>query len=606
MIRLIMDTRILRILGFVDAALILSVLVLVGTENVATGYEMSIYDAYPGFFWGLLIAAAGIGYLIVLGASFSPAGRKSTWLLGAVPIVLADCILLFLPLIRGYKAYGYEDTLSHVGWIREIIANGTIGPSNPYPAEHLQVASLALVANIDSMRLTLAFPPVYTLFYTLGVILLAREILPRRGELIVASMLASLLPYGFYHLMFAPYPQSFFVIPFILFLYFREKRCGSKHGFLVGTLPLLLLLVFFHAFSVLFLASILIIMERSRAISRSFSIPSGSDVGPRSRFGESRNVVFMLLVSFFAWTAWINGLVGGIRGILLKLAGEDIATEFHSYSESIQSANASLGQVAITLVNVYGTQILFISISLYGTYLLVLRAIRRKGEFVQAFAVMGFSFFLVVYGVVFLLASNLGSPRIFLYVGLFSTILIAAAWSVKVPILSKAKRRDLLVLSGIALVMLLLVISSIITLYWAPRNREDNLQVTDSDYQGMTFFFEERNQDIPAVQLGISQTRYFEAIYGRDTPKPNLIYGKVATPPIHFGYDNNSSIADTYEAREYLLVNDRGKEYWPLVWPDFPSRWVYSPADFSRLENDSGVQAIFSNGNVRIFLTSPT
>ena len=109
----------------------------------ADGYEMSIYAAFPWYFWALLIASVLVGQLIVLRAGVTADKDGSDWWFGVLLVLLSNALLLFLPYARGYPYFERADVLTHLGHIRTIQTTGMIGPENIYPNIHQLVLALA-------------------------------------------------------------------------------------------------------------------------------------------------------------------------------------------------------------------------------------------------------------------------------------------------------------------------------------------------------------------------------------------------------------------------------------------------------------------------------
>jgi hypothetical protein len=53
-----------------------------------------------------------------------------------------------------------------------------------------------------------------------------------------------------------------------------------------------------------------------------------------------------------------------------------------------------------------------------------------------------------------------------------------------------------------------------------------------------------------------------------------------------------------------MILNDKGREFYPHVYPEFKNDWRYLPEDFEKLKNDNNIQQIYSNRNIEIFMIS--
>jgi hypothetical protein len=75
-------------------------------------------------------------------------------------------------------------------------------------------------------------------------------------------------------------------------------------------------------------------------------------------------------------------------------------------------------------------------------------------------------------------------------------------------------------------------------------------------------------------------------------------------PPDHFAYQNETLSQNFYSNSKYLLINYRGREFYPHMYPEFKNNWRFLPGDFEQLKYDSKIQQIYSNKNLEIFMIS--
>ena len=60
--------RFFKIISIFSFLLIFALLIIIARVGPATSYEFSIYDAYPWYFWVLLLSALMCGQLVILGS----------------------------------------------------------------------------------------------------------------------------------------------------------------------------------------------------------------------------------------------------------------------------------------------------------------------------------------------------------------------------------------------------------------------------------------------------------------------------------------------------------------------------------------------------------
>ena len=202
----------------------------------------------------------------------------------------------------------------------------------------------------------------------------------------------------------------------------------------------------------------------------------------------------------------------------------------------------------------------------------------------------------------FFINGSFGFGRIFSCALLFSIILIPSTF-----LLIKS---DLIIKPKFMMIILLIILAGLVwfstfNLYYSPIIKYPNLQVTRSEYSGMITFYENRDDSFQILEYGLSQDRFYDVIYGRDYPRINVYYGSSSNqllPLDHFNYNFNTTLGTAYKDTKYFIFTNRGRYYYQNIFPEFPEKWRFTPADFERLNNDQTVQKIFFNGNLDIRL----
>jgi len=105
--------KILAIIAFLFN--ILSLIIIVKTPP-ASIYEISIYNAYPWYFWFFILTGIFLGQLIIFVNVYYRSSEKNHkgWQLGLLAILIPIFILLFLPIIRGYVTFDKSDQFTHI------------------------------------------------------------------------------------------------------------------------------------------------------------------------------------------------------------------------------------------------------------------------------------------------------------------------------------------------------------------------------------------------------------------------------------------------------------------------------------------------------------
>ncbi len=145
-------------------------------------------------------------------------------------------------------------------------------------------------------------------------------------------------------------------------------------------------------------------------------------------------------------------------------------------------------------------------------------------------------------------------------------------------------------------VTLLLMVSSVISIFGvfpSPWVYQPNLQITKMDFAGKNWFYINKDPNLDSGTLGIP---------------PALLIGKIQIPQ-HFNYSYHSSLGELYPHNFYLIYTHRIKlvNEDPVLSKTLVSdrrlvRLGFNRTDFIKLEKDSGVNQIYSNGEFEIQL----
>lgn len=163
--------RILLSTGFI----LISILNLENSSNIAEGQELSVYLAYPVSYWIIFILLIDLFILSLLQKKSTQIGNLSR-ILSVFGILFAYFILLMQPLIRNYFLYGRGDIIYHTGQVMSILGNGFLLPENHYPIVHILMTIFNLFTNINITIISIIFFYILFLYFVAGSIILARKL----------------------------------------------------------------------------------------------------------------------------------------------------------------------------------------------------------------------------------------------------------------------------------------------------------------------------------------------------------------------------------------------------------------------------------------------
>jgi hypothetical protein len=320
----------------------------------AAGYELSIYDGTPLTFWvGIALAALVATYV----STSLPRSRRHVQ---AALLLVTLCVVavVALPLLRSYTFYGGGDSLSHLGWARELMS-GVIEPTAVvYPGVHL-VASL--VSRLTGLELTrtlqlvplVVFPLVYVVFSTLCV----RTITDSRWASVMGVLLAVLfVPINQIGIHFVAHPssQTVMFLPLALYVLLRYLGEDGEGASLTTPFGLLLVLVGFamlllHPQETLTFVSLMGGIWLFQSFVRR-SWPSHHVASHRSVFAH----LLALGLTFVVWTAQHGRAVGRLSFVLTSIfsGGPTTLQEAETRGSSLAALGGSFEELFLKLFGV--------------------------------------------------------------------------------------------------------------------------------------------------------------------------------------------------------------------------------------------------------------
>jgi len=521
-------------------------------------------------------------------------------------------ILLALPAFRGYPFYGAGDTMAHLGMIRDISDTGYTGSKNVYPVIHILLFSLSGASRLSPEELSLYMTSGFFVLFVASMMILARSLRCSQLQVLSIASVATLPTLGYWLTVesIMPSTESFFMIPLALSAVIRSRNAETKFEWSLIVILLFALLPFFHFESALFLlfllSAIMIALRYSLQVGqRVFLARSG-----RLELTTSWLLLFTCYIAVFSVTAAFGNTVGGLY--------DSMILGHYAYPTTMMTVSAGnfpmgLMNATLAILVLYGSAFACLAIGL----ILSARTIRKKKNDEtrsQRDILLSSMFFCM--GLVNLFFFTTGTPigyhmlRQLKYPLMISTIMMGLFLlrSFQEKMRSGAYKVPLVIF--IVFVAIILPTFSVFTVYPNGLSYSANYQPTYADINGMSFFFEKRDQNILIYEVGdrAYQTRYSEYLIGFESYIPGVrwAYSNETVPPPHFGYDKEGMIGHSYSSSIYLLIYPPAKEFYPTFYSDNPELWRFTPSDFQHLDADPSLDRILSNNNLDIFLSSTT
>lgn len=595
------NERIIRVISLINILSLLAALSIILITGPATGFEPSIYDSYPWFFWIFLISPFFISIIILIYYALYDR-LDNLWIFSFFTIILSDVILFSLPFIRGYVTLGSGDILTHIGYMKDILQEGNIPTSNIYPALHLIGVDIHLISNLSLEKITMFIPLLFSFVFILCFIALAQQITKNRSEFFLLLALVTIPSLGIVHDLFSPNHEAFLLLPLFLYLIFKFINNFNQKSLIFCIILFSLAVVFFHPLVTIYLILFFLFVSIIRLTKLHLKV--------EKQIPNFYLPLSMVTVIFLSWSTYIF-LFGKtfIKFIDAIVGHGDVVSEMQRYTRVTQTHSIDIEHLIQYILNVYGQNMILGGLAFFCILFVIWAFIYRKTKVpvYLFFSIFGFLFFLVSALISLLTIDIFGWGRLYFGVKFFSLILIPLTILGFLDYLLlryKTNVKNVIKLLFIGITLVLILYFSIFNIYMSPITRTTNQQVTTSDFTGMSFFFELRDTTIPAIEFGPSQDRYYDALYGKDAKRVNIFYASNGelSPLDHFGYTNSTHIKSKTGIPEYLIINDQGKTYYPALYPEFINDWRFTPGDIKKVHDDQNADYVYSNSNVEVFV----
>jgi len=605
--------KIEKIVSFSSLLLIIISFIVIIRTPCSSGYEISIYEMYPTYFWFLLLFSFLGGQFILVKNSIYCNNSTFSGVFGIVIILLADFILISIPILRNYIIFGRADVLSHIGLVLDILNSGFVGPSNSYPIIHILSAQLTLITGMNRFMPPQLIPAVYSLLHLMLFYILARLVSRERGELLLILAFAFIPVFNISisqivsYSVFAPYSQLILIFPLFVYVFLNVIKPNSNYNYRLLLIILIFYCVFAHPLSGIAVIVMFLVWDSLVYIYKLFKPTSNYNIR------SSKNFILLYIIAFSLWGAYIYLLINSVSRIFYSILGIDKRSELNQYVDLTNKLNPDFSDLVRLFMTIYGQAAITSLLLIIALYYIFFKEKRNNDNylfFVFPISICGFIFLCISLVLIFA-SSFFPVGRFFAWVFLFSPLIIPHAiytYLTKTKIqgrLHSPKKFVKIIILGF--ILFLISYFSIFNIYASPIVLSSNQQVTASELVGMEWLFDFVSMDLPILEMGIGKKRIRDALYGHDIKRDTLT-GKMLleSNPIenHFGYDKYFKI--NYSS-SYLVLNYIGKNLYPDIYGKnfgnkYRDKWRFYPEDFIKLGLDPNVNSIYSNGNLDAYI----
>lgn len=609
------ENRIIKIVAIIAFTFIILLLIIIAKTPPASGYEISIYDAYPPYFWFFIITSLACGIGILLHQAFAKQ-KSDWWLMGLFIIILTNTIFLLLPEFRGYAFYGRGDIPSHLGFIRDILNSGHVGERNFYPIEHILGTNLIQVAGVSLEKIPSLFFVLFSGIYIANFYLLAKIVCRHSGQVLLIIAFASPLIYSFFHVNTHPSVFALFMIPCLLHFYHKRELLSANR--LENTVVLLLMafcITFFHPVTTLFVIIIFFTFGLAYVLYPYFITHGASEleqhgVASKNFFGVS----LIMFITFFMWYSSFSSLGKFSKRVIDWLVYQIGPLSIYEVKiRGLEELEFTTFQTLVLFMNRYGAIFLLLLITSIAFIAVLRRSLSRKHNPEPI---------MFAYAIQFLIALFIGAIMVFGYFLEYNPVRVARFPLLLGTILSglvvydfingytkknpdgRNKSHQTLCIIVTGIVIIAMVGLSLGSVYYSPRTCKPNSQVTQMDIVGTEWFERSKSSDIFVVVNTVKSLRRFEDYnFGIDSSsitRAKIVHERL---PSHFGYDGNNSVAEALNFRDrYILIFAIDKVN-QMIYPENvrPKIHQWTDDDFAKLKADPTVAQIYANGEFEVW-----
>jgi uncharacterized membrane protein len=624
-------------IGSIVGHLALVVALVTANRSPASGYELSMYRSTPTLVWAGLGIALAAGVVVGLTSPRDTRRHDSALLL----VGSATFAVVAMPILRGYSFLGGGDSLSHVGWAREISA-GVLSPDQLlYPGIHTATVFVGEAAGISLLAANLyvvlvAFPLVFLLCVPLIVQLLGRTPRAYAVGLLGAGLF---VPINNISVHFNAHAASqgilYSAIIFYLALLYvirdpggeesmqKRKRSWIPHPGQISGIGILLAgaslaLLFIHPQQALNLGLCFVAITGAQAVLRYF----GDDMAVHHRLLHVQTTV--LVVAFALWAPRFERVQGAIFSTVTSIFSTGATTEgvVAQKSTSLTTVGGSLPELFIKLFLVAAV------FSLLAGLILTLVPFRDLPDPESNTLIMYLGAGLVpVFGVFLVVLASASGDMYFRYQGFIMvpvTALGATALAYAIDGQRSGRRQtvdsmrrtghrrvvdggwgvdsDRITSATVIVIVLLLVLLPVglAVFHSSPYVYQPNKQVTGAQVNGYASAFEYRQPGIQFAAIRGGPERYVDLHYGTDHARETLNFPgyKDPIPTSVFAAGNYT---EHYQDGRYVATT-RGDRIEEVGLYD---GLRYDEPGFRALDATPGMNRVLSNDELQIHYVPP-
>jgi len=571
------------------------------------GYEIDIYRSTPAGYW------VGVAVGAVIAVTVGVTGTASQRAVDAAALLGSSAVLsiVALPLLRSYHYYGGGDSLTHLGWAREMEASVITPDTILYPAIHTLSISLSKLTGLEIVHTLQLLPMVvYPVVFLLGSVLCVTALADSRSATVVALFAAlCFVPINkvSVHIVAHPSSQAILLFPFVLYLLIRHLR-DENTGFPLAT-PLgvafamsYLGLVVLHPQESMTLLSMMAAMSVLQFIARRYR-PRGAIAANRSLYAHT----VLLGVVFSLWIVRYERARSRAAYVVESLLYQrhDQLSETAVRGSSLVDLGGSFEELfvklfAVSLVFCLLAGAVFVATARHA-------AAGTGGERTAVLSYVAVGLVPATVGFLFVFAADQGD-HYFRFLGTIMVPVTIVGTVGLVDVVDRGTKRienasitvtRTHVRAALVVAFVVLLSTQAMAIHQSPYMYKSGQQVTAAEMDGYETAFAHHDGETPLLGFEPGSRRYIDAYYGSHTARAGLnfpgyrdgIPGEVFSeaPTTHYDSDRYVVIVEGYKRIEVELYQEIR----------------YTTEGFRIIETSPAANRIQDNGEIELYRITP-
>lgn len=590
--------KVVLITGFLAFA----IAVLIAYTTPAAGYELSIYRSTPVAFW----VGLGISFLTAIGVLLWTDHRR---FVDAAMGLVALCTLsvIAVPVLRSYFYYGAGDSMTHLGWAREMVRGDIAADGILYPGIHILSLFFAELTGLELTN-TLQYTPMllFPLLYIVAMPLCVQYFTESRWAGIVGLFAAVLLiPINkiSVHVVAHPSSQAILFLPFVLFLLFRyltEDVDGFPLTSPIGASFTVagIGMIFIHPQETMTFISMLVAIVGVQLLVKRYA-PDHTIATHRSLLAHTAVIGSV----FLAWIVQHDRAVNRATGVYdsLLVSGGQTLEETGERGASLAMLGGSFEELFIKLFVVS----LVFCILAGGLMLANMRGkldprkVQRNA--IITYLTIGLVPPTLVFLVIFFADQGDHYFRMLGFIMAVVTLVGAVALTgifdavERVGLRSSVPVSREFALSVLGIVLIVMLVAQMVVVHQAPYMYQPNKQVTDAEMSGHEIAFEYHDDETVLMGLRRGTRRFIDAHYGQTIARGGLDF-----PGYRAGMHEsifNENMTTAYDDDRYLVIKQSDYDQEIGLYNELR----YTNEGFRKLETEPEINRIQHNGEFHLY-----